>query len=84
VKLRIELWRSEEIDLLLSSPASTGTFRNRGRCSHGFFDDLEKCLCLFTQGTVTRVDYIEAPAQRFGVQQLDRDQLSRPEFLAYS
>ena len=44
---------------------------------------MEKCLCLFTQGTVTRVDHVEAPAQRLGVQQLDRYQLSRLEFLAY-
>src|SRR6266849_9407640 len=46
VKLRIELWRSEEIDLLLEPAATARTLRNRRRCFHSFFDDLEKCLRL--------------------------------------
>jgi hypothetical protein len=73
VKLAKELWRSEEINLLLRAAAPARAPGNRRRCFHGFLDDLEKCLSLLAEWTVAGVDDVEAAAKRFGVEQFNRD-----------
>ena len=51
--------------------------------SYRFPDDLEKCLSLFPQRAVARVNDVKASAQRFGVEKFNRHKFSRPKFLAY-
>src|SRR5882724_11416927 len=45
---------------------------------------MEKCLRLFSQRAVTRVNDVEASAERFRVEKFDSRQLSRTEFLSNS
>ena len=45
---------------------------------------MEKCLRLFSQRAVTRVNDVEASAERFRVEKFDSRQLSRTEFLSDS
>lgn len=69
--------------VILSPPTSSRSLGDAGRFLHRLFDDLQKRLSFFSQGAVTRVDNVDAPAQGFGVKKFHGDEFSCSQFLTY-